>query len=103
MIVDWVDRARRLVAEFRTDIGRHATDQALAGMIADLSQRSEEFRQLWRLQDVVGREGGLRRFQHPAQGALDLIRSRCTWPRAARPQAGDAAAAELSRSGSGWF
>ncbi|WP_206298905.1 hypothetical protein, partial [Pseudomonas viridiflava] len=30
---------------------------------ADVARDSAEFRQLWRLQDVVGREGGVRKFQ----------------------------------------
>ncbi|WP_332851348.1 helix-turn-helix transcriptional regulator [Duganella sp. S19_KUP01_CR8] len=72
LIVDWPERARRLVAEFRADIGRHASEQALAGLIAELSDASASFAELWTLQDVVGREGGLRRFRHPLRGDLDL-------------------------------
>jgi transcriptional regulator with XRE-family HTH domain len=72
LIVDWPERARRLVAEFRADIGRHASEQALAGLIAELSDASAAFAELWALQDVVGREGGLRRFDHPQQGDLAL-------------------------------
>ncbi|GJJ00500.1 transcriptional regulator [Duganella rhizosphaerae] len=72
LIVDWPERARRLVAEFRADIGRHASEQTLAGLIAELSDASATFAELWNLQDVVGREGGLRRFRHPQQGDLDF-------------------------------
>ena len=72
LIVDWPERARRLVAEFRADIGRHASQQALAGLIAELSEASATFAELWTLQDVVGREGGLRRFRHPLLGDLDF-------------------------------
>jgi len=72
LIVDWPERARRLVAEFRADIGRHAGEQALAGLIAELSDASATFAELWTLQDVVGREGGLRRFRHPQQGELSF-------------------------------
>jgi transcriptional regulator with XRE-family HTH domain len=72
LIVDWPERARRLVAEFRADIGRHASEQALAGLIAELSDASATFAELWTLQDVVGREGGLRCFDHPQQGDLAL-------------------------------
>ncbi|MET0267917.1 MAG: XRE family transcriptional regulator [Duganella sp.] len=70
LIVDWSERAGRLVAEFRADIGKHALDPAIASLIAELSQGSPEFQALWTLQDVVGRDGGLRRFQHPAMGEL---------------------------------
>ncbi|MYN16107.1 helix-turn-helix domain-containing protein [Rugamonas sp. FT107W] len=72
LIVDWPERARRLVAEFRADIGRHAGEQPLAGLIAELSEASATFAELWTLQDVVGREGGLRRFRHPRQGDLSF-------------------------------
>ncbi len=72
LIVDWADRAHRLVAEFRADIGKHAGDAALAGLIAELSADSAEFRALWTSQDVVSREGGLRRFHHPRAGELSF-------------------------------
>jgi len=70
LIIDWDDRARRLVAEFRADIGKHASDPSLAALIAELSQGSEDFRALWSAHDVVHREGGLRRFLHPRAGEL---------------------------------
>lgn len=70
LIVDWDNRARRLVAEFRADVGKHAAQQPLAGLIDELSRSSAEFRALWTLQDVVSREGGLRLFQHPSMGEL---------------------------------
>lgn len=70
LIVDWPERARRLVAEFRADCGRHAAEPPLAGLIAALARDSGEFRELWTLQDVLGREGGLRRFHHPKHGEL---------------------------------
>jgi transcriptional regulator with XRE-family HTH domain len=72
LIVDWDDRARRLVAEFRADIGKHASQPALASLIAELSRDSPEFNALWPLQDVVSREGGLRRFHHPSMGELSF-------------------------------
>ena len=72
LIVDWEERAQRLVAEFRADIGKHASDPGLAGLIAELSRDSEEFRKLWTLQDVVSREGGLRRFHHPRAGEVSF-------------------------------
>jgi transcriptional regulator with XRE-family HTH domain len=70
LIVDWPHRAQRLVAEFRADTGKHAGQEPLASLIAELARGSGEFRELWTLQDVLGREGGERRFQHPARGPL---------------------------------
>lgn len=72
LIVDWEDRAHRLVAEFRADIGKHAGDPALAALIAELSRDSAEFKALWHSQDVVSREGGQRRFHHPRAGELSF-------------------------------
>ncbi|HEX5345178.1 MAG TPA: helix-turn-helix transcriptional regulator [Duganella sp.] len=72
LIVDWEDRARRLVAEFRADIGKHATQPPLSALIEELSQDSAEFRALWQSQDVVSREGGQRRFHHPRAGELSF-------------------------------
>lgn len=72
LIIDWEDRARRLVAEFRADIGKHASDPLLAALIAELSRDSEQFRTLWTSQDVVNREGGQRRFLHPRAGELSF-------------------------------
>ena len=70
LVVGWPERAQRLVAEFRADIGRHADQAPLAGLIAELAGASAPFRQWWQTQQVQGRDGGLRRFQHPRQGLL---------------------------------
>jgi transcriptional regulator with XRE-family HTH domain len=72
LIAGWPERAQRLVAEFRADVGRHADQAPLAGMIAELSEASGEFRHWWGAQQVLGRDGGLRRFQHPVQGLLSF-------------------------------
>ena len=72
LVVDWPERARRLVAEFRADIGRHADQAPLAGLIAELAESSPEFRQWWDAQQVQGRDGGLRSFAHPELGALSF-------------------------------
>ena len=72
LIANWPERAQRLVAEFRADVGRHADQAPLAGLIAELSGASTGFRHWWGAQQVLGRDGGLRRFQHPAQGALEF-------------------------------
>ena len=70
LVIGWPERAQRLVAEFRADIGRQADQAPLAGLIAELAGASLEFRQWWGAQQVQGRDGGLRRFQHPQQGLL---------------------------------
>lgn len=70
LICDWPHRARRLVAEFRADCGRHLDDTAVQPLIADLCRRSKEFAAYWQDYDVTTREGGVRQFQHPQRGPL---------------------------------
>lgn len=72
LIVDWPDRAQRLVAEFRADCGKQAEQEPLAGMIASLTRSSTSFRDLWTAQHVVSRDGGLRQFTHPVKGSLQF-------------------------------
>jgi len=72
LIAGWPERAQRLVAEFRADVGRHADQAPLAGLIAELAGASVEFQHWWGAQQVLGRDGGLRRFQHPQQGPLSF-------------------------------
>lgn len=68
-VVDWPDRAQRVVAEFRADFSRNLNDMAMQRLVEDL--RSEPtFALMWEEQTVLAREGGLRRFDHPQEGAL---------------------------------
>ncbi|MDE1951285.1 MAG: helix-turn-helix domain-containing protein [Betaproteobacteria bacterium] len=69
LIDDWDARAQRLVAEFRADCGRHADSPQLAELIAMLAAASADFARCWQSQEVLAREGGERRFQHPRLGA----------------------------------
>jgi transcriptional regulator with XRE-family HTH domain len=52
LIVDWRSRARRLVAEFRSDAGRHLTEPPTRRLIAGLLDGSKLFSRYWREQDV---------------------------------------------------
>jgi transcriptional regulator with XRE-family HTH domain len=70
LTADWPQRTARLVAEFRADCGKHVDHPPISDLVSELSRSSEEFRSLWKKQDVVNREGGLRRFEHPERGAL---------------------------------
>lgn len=67
-IVDWPERARRLVAEYRADTAAWHDDPVRRALVDELSWQSAPFDSAWRLQDVLAREGGLRRFQHPRHG-----------------------------------
>ncbi len=75
LIVDWPERARRLVAEFRADYSRCPGDAQMQALIATLSERSPLFPTLWREQAVLDREGGAREFQHPTDGRLRFLQT----------------------------
>jgi transcriptional regulator with XRE-family HTH domain len=61
-IVDWPQRCRRLVAEFRADCAGRFDETALQQLIARLAAASDAFRTAWTAQQVQEREGGLRAF-----------------------------------------
>jgi transcriptional regulator with XRE-family HTH domain len=67
-IVDWTDRAQRLVAEFRADTALAPEEPALRALLAGLRAASPDFARFWQDQEVLGREGGIRLFAHPRDG-----------------------------------
>lgn len=75
LIVDWADRARRLVAEFHADFNRRPNDADMQERIARLSASSALFARLWRGQHVLHREGGERSFRHPQRGELHFTQT----------------------------
>ncbi|WP_345796931.1 helix-turn-helix transcriptional regulator [Castellaniella sp. MT123] len=72
LVVDWEERASRVVAEFRADVATLAGDPAIQALVAELQAGSPLFARCWTRQTVVEREGGVRAFQHPARGRLRL-------------------------------
>jgi len=70
LIRDWDSRARRIVAEFRADIGAHLADPEAVALVGDLRAASPFFAQAWEERRVLGREGGERLFDHPEDGPL---------------------------------
>jgi len=70
LVVDWQDRARRLLAEFRLEQGRHLDDPEMTALVDELRAASPLARAAWDEQAVVEREGGARTFLHPARGPL---------------------------------
>ncbi len=67
LIANWDDRARRVVAEFRSDFGSRLHDQVIQALVEELDQASPVFKRLWRDQAVLEREGGQRCFNDPAR------------------------------------
>ncbi|CAO3422665.1 helix-turn-helix transcriptional regulator [Azospirillum endophyticum] len=71
-ILDWENRARRPLAEFRADTASHPDDPTVQALLAGLRRESPDFVRLWDDHGVLEREGGLRRFDHPLDGLLTL-------------------------------
>jgi len=69
-IVDWPDRARRLVAECRADLARQREDREMLALIAQLRDGNADFARWWDEQHVLDPEGGRRRFIHPTDGPV---------------------------------
>jgi transcriptional regulator with XRE-family HTH domain len=68
LIHDYDDRARRVVAEFRANVGAHLEDAPVRALTEELQAHSPWFARLWREQSVQWREGGVRAFNHPQHG-----------------------------------
>ena len=73
LIPGWDMRARRLLAEFRGDYGHSFADPRARALVERLRQDSALFRTAWDEQSVLEREGGVRHFQHPKEGALRFV------------------------------
>ena len=67
-IVDWPQRAQRLVAEYRADTAGREDDPVHLELVRTLAQASPVFAAAWQSQHVLGREGGVRSFQDPRRG-----------------------------------
>jgi hypothetical protein len=72
LVVNWEQRAQRLIAEFRADCSKYLTDPWLQEFLHRLEQECAEFKQWWSQYDIKIREGGRRDFNHPAAGRLAL-------------------------------
>jgi len=70
LVADWPNRARRVIAEFRADFSRSLADPQMRRLVDRLRAEDVGFAELWDEQAVLGREGGLRRFDHPRDGRL---------------------------------
>jgi transcriptional regulator with XRE-family HTH domain len=69
---NWDLAANTNVAILRTQTGRNPFDKRLAGLVGELSVRSEEFRTRWAAHNVRRHYAGTKVFQHPVVGELEL-------------------------------
>ncbi|TFV56882.1 XRE family transcriptional regulator [Geodermatophilus sp. DF01-2] len=70
---DWDGAANTTVALLRTEAGRDPHDKDLRELVGELSTVSEAFRTRWAAHDVRLHHAGVKQFQHPAVGSLDLV------------------------------
>jgi transcriptional regulator with XRE-family HTH domain len=83
LIPAWRERAQRLLAEFRADFARTFRDAQVKLFVETLRAESAFFAEAWNEQAVQIREGGLRLFNHPDDGAVSFIQH--TFAPAERP------------------
>src|SRR5690606_18067980 len=83
LVVDWKERASRVVAEFRADVAAHAGDADVSELIQSLQRESPVFAHWWTRHTVVDRAGGVRDFQHRGGGRLSF--QQFAFRRATRP------------------
>lgn len=69
---NWDDAAHTTVALLRTEAGRDPYDKDLQDLVGALATRSDDFRVRWGAHDVRLHHTGVKRFQHPVVGRLDL-------------------------------
>jgi transcriptional regulator with XRE-family HTH domain len=60
------------VALLRTEAGRDPRDADLTGLVGELATRSEAFRARWGAHDVRLHRGGVKTFNHPIVGFMEL-------------------------------
>jgi transcriptional regulator with XRE-family HTH domain len=69
---DWNDAANTTVALLRTEAGRDPHNTALSDLVGELATRSDDFRSRWAAHNVRLHHTGVKHFQHPVVGRLDL-------------------------------
>jgi transcriptional regulator with XRE-family HTH domain len=72
LIVDWPTRARDVLARFRVNYGRHAGDKHFVQLVERLKSVSAEFSEWWPRHDLLPQSEGLKRYNHPLGGRLQL-------------------------------
>ena len=69
---DWDRAAKDCVAILRSEAGRNPHDRELSDLVGELATRSEEFRGLWAAHNVRLHTKGVKQFNHPIVGELEL-------------------------------
>jgi transcriptional regulator with XRE-family HTH domain len=69
---EWDEAADTTVALLRTEAGRDPYDKALTDLVGELATRSDDFRVRWGTHNVRLHHTGVKHFQHPVVGRLDI-------------------------------
>ncbi len=69
-LLNWEERAERLVAEFRIDCRAYLDDPYLIEMVGQVGATNPDFKRYWDNHNVQMRDGGRRDFIHPIAGHL---------------------------------
>ncbi len=69
---NWEKIASDNAAVLRTEAGRNPYDKGLSDLVGELSTRSEEFRKYWAQHDVRLHYSGVKTFNHPEVGEIEL-------------------------------
>lgn len=69
-VINWEERAKQLVNEFRADCSQYLADPLLDDFLKRLQMESPDFRKYWAEHQVKARDGGRRDFQHSLGGHL---------------------------------
>lgn len=77
---NWEVKARDIVAYLRMDAARHPGDPALAALVAELSEDSADFRELWDEHEVRDKTHGGYHLRHPEVGEFTLAYESLTLP-----------------------
>ncbi|RKN36708.1 helix-turn-helix transcriptional regulator [Streptomyces hoynatensis] len=72
IFVDWPDVAADAVAHLRAATGHRPDDARLAGLVAELSDASREFRRLWEARELRHKVEGRKELRHRLTGRMTL-------------------------------
>src|SRR5262249_3245137 len=72
LVVDWHNSTRYMLARFRGNMAAHVGEPAWSDLVAELSEVSPEFRELWSRHEVTGPGDKRKRYLHPAVGLIEL-------------------------------
>ncbi len=69
---DWEEAARQTVALLRFAAIRHPDDETLLALVAELRASDPRVGEWWDAHDVAQKSHGVKRYEHPQEGALAL-------------------------------